>query len=896
MSVVSEIAENTNEKTEKNIIKSAGWLSNNYTWICSSLVTAVFMFGFMLFFKVSPFGFNTFNNCDCYHQMYPMLTVLHDKLRNGDSLLYYWNSGLGGDFLPTYFYYISSPFNFLVYFFDKTDIDGFISITVAIKIIISAGTFGFFLSRKNGSINNSLFYIALSCAYALSNYMSGYYYDIMWLDSLMVFPLIILGYERMIKERKPVLYILSLAYSLYCNYYISYIICVFLILWFIIDNHKTVKGFILNGLRFAFCSILSAAMAAVPLITSYIGIRKTVSNGEDIISHSWYGNIFNVLRYMFVTSNPISTSYSPNKANLYCGTFVIIFLFIFLFIKEISVSTRIKRLCLILLLLISMNESVLNFIWHGFHIQHSVPNRFAFLYIFIVLLVSSEVYETFLIKDSEKKIFPIIIGAACSLVLPFFSYFFIDFDSFLSSHSVLLISLLLLFIYVILILLISSKEKVKKIGSIIISSVMLLEILINAFFAFKISLDQLGFKNEFLRNFDSLISSVESSDDSLFYRSEVSDGVIDNENALHGIKGIGVFNSTSNMDFNQLIYNLGHHTWKNRIHNSQISEFINDICGVKYIYCVETNQDYEDNSAYSVIYREYNRKAYLNKNALSLGFGVSDKIRDYHINNDLEENINELSKDFSNGREIIEQIYPAYHISVYGCEAMQGDTDYLSFMYKDLGLEKNIIISFDVEEDGQYYMDVRDINEDLISYKVNDEFVRQSIWISNGLSRLGDLKKGDKVELIISNNTGRSYQTNDETAEVKVHTYVMDYDAVHDLADSLKRNQMQLSSFSDTEFSGSVTLDKDQLLFLSIPYDKGWHVYENGKEIKTEKLADTFLGVDLGEGNHELTFKFVPEGLYISLIISVIAWMCFIVLIVFIRKHPKQIEEAKEEE
>ncbi|SNU07149.1 Uncharacterized membrane protein YfhO [Lachnospiraceae bacterium] len=895
MFIVSEMTEKLNKRIAFGF---ADWVYKNYTWICSSLITAFFMFGFMKYFKVSPFGFNTFNNSDCFHQIYPMLAVLHDKLRSGESLFYYWNSGLGGDFLPTYFYYISSPLNLLVYFIDKSDIDGFICILVAVKTIISSGTFGYFLSRKNGFVCNSVFYVALSCAYALSNYMSGYYLDLMWLDTIMVFPLIILGYNRMIKEHKPMLYIISLAYSLFCNYYISYIVCVFLIIWFLIDDHKSPKNFFFNGLRFALFSILSAAMVAVPLITSYIGITKTISNDESIVSHSWYGNIFFVLRNVFIFSNPISTSYLPNVANLYCGSFCILFVFSYIFIKNGNFLSKVKRLCLLILLIISMNETVLNFIWHGFHIQHSVPNRFSFLYIFLVLLISSEVFDFLSDKKSVKEALPTIIGTGFSLVFSFVSYFFVDYDSFLSSHHVLLLSLVLFFLYEILLLSQFSREQIKKLGRIIISVLMLLEILINAVFSYKISLDQLSFANEFINYFDSIISHVETNDDEMFYRSEVADGVIDNENAYHGIKGIGSFNSTSNKDFNVFLYFFGHHTWKNRIHNSQISEYINSICGVKYIYSIEANKDYDDFLSYNVVYRENSIKVIKNEDALSLGFGVSNRIRDYKLDYvyDLEEEINGFVQKTAIEKDIIKEIIPNYDVSVYGCEIENGDKDYLNFKYKNLGNEKNIVISYIVEDDGQYYMDTRENNEDMITYKVNDEIIRQSIWLTNGISRLGKLKKGDKVELIISDNTGKSYQANDNISEVNVFTYIIDEKAVHEYAESLKHNQLQLKAFSDAEFSGSVNLDKDQLLFLSIPYDKGWHVYENGKEIKTEKLADTFLGVDLGEGNHELTFKFVPEGLYISLFISVVAWISFIILIVLMKRQyqKKQTGESKE--
>ena len=232
----------------KNNIK--GFWFNNYTWICSSIIVALFMFIFMYIFKLEPFGTRTLANGDCFHQMLPMLSTFQNMLKNGDNIFYYWNSSLGGDFLPTYFYYIAAPYYFLVYFIQRDNLSTFITITVIIKIILSTGCFGFYISRRNEKVSNSVFFIAISCCYGLSNYMCAYYYEIMWIDALVLFPIIMYGYDKMIKRNEPIVYVLSLGYSLYCNYYISYIVCLFLIIWFLIDEHKSFKNFIKNGIKF----------------------------------------------------------------------------------------------------------------------------------------------------------------------------------------------------------------------------------------------------------------------------------------------------------------------------------------------------------------------------------------------------------------------------------------------------------------------------------------------------------------------------------------------------------------------------------------------------------------------------------------------------------------------
>src|SRR5699024_4710170 len=68
--------------------------------------------------------------------------------------------------------------------------------------------------------------------YALSGYMAAYSWNIMWLDCLLLFPLIVLGLERLVREKKCFLYCITLGLSILSNYYISIMICIFMVLYF----------------------------------------------------------------------------------------------------------------------------------------------------------------------------------------------------------------------------------------------------------------------------------------------------------------------------------------------------------------------------------------------------------------------------------------------------------------------------------------------------------------------------------------------------------------------------------------------------------------------------------------------------------------------------------------
>ncbi len=85
----------------------------------------------------------------------------------------------------------------------------------------------------------------------------------------------------------------------------------------------------------------------------------------------------------------------------------------------------------------------------------------------------------------------------------------------------------------------------------------------------------------------------------------------------------------------------------------------------------------------------------------------------------------------------------------------------------------------------------------------------------------------------------------------------------------LNRNSVcQQESFSDTEIHLRATTDAPKVLFLSIPYDKGWSIYDNGKELDVMHVNIGFIGAYLEPGEHELLVKYRTPGLYEGAAIS----------------------------
>ena len=174
---------------------------------------------------VAPFGRNSLLTVDFFHQYGPMLAELYDRIHEGESLIYSFNTGFGLPFFRNFFNYLSSPLNILIFLFKRNNIVMSYSLIIGLRSILSAVTMTYYLRKKLNTKTSTL--VGLGLLYAYSAYFTAYYWNIMWLDGLIFLPLIVLGIENIINKNKGLLYTISLSLMLFSNYFIGYMLCIF---------------------------------------------------------------------------------------------------------------------------------------------------------------------------------------------------------------------------------------------------------------------------------------------------------------------------------------------------------------------------------------------------------------------------------------------------------------------------------------------------------------------------------------------------------------------------------------------------------------------------------------------------------------------------------------------
>lgn len=103
-----------------------------------------------------------------------------------------------------------------------------------------------------------------------------------------------------------------------------------------------------------------------------------------------------------------------------------------------------------------------------------------------------------------------------------------------------------------------------------------------------------------------------------------------------------------------------------------------------------------------------------------------------------------------------------------------------------------------------------------------------------------------------------------------------------------RRNSAPLSfNYDHKGFSAKTFLIEDDLVFFSVPYDKGWTAYVNGKETVIEKVDVGFMAVFAEKGLNEIVFVYNVPGLKLGAVITAVAFGTLVAYMVLYRIYQK---------
>ena len=174
----------------------------------SIIFPAFFVMYFMMVFyyqnSMYPFGTRSLSWCDMSQQVVPLLNQFKDILDGKSGFFLNMKNSGGMNFFGVFFFFLASPFTFLVKFVDKADMMMFANVLVALKMSATAFTASlcFTLCRKK---LDPFSVMLLSVMYPVSGYAMMYFQNIIWLDMMYLFPLLMIALDRITRRQKPLM-------------------------------------------------------------------------------------------------------------------------------------------------------------------------------------------------------------------------------------------------------------------------------------------------------------------------------------------------------------------------------------------------------------------------------------------------------------------------------------------------------------------------------------------------------------------------------------------------------------------------------------------------------------------------------------------------------------------
>lgn len=834
--------------------------------IISIIIPIIFICISCLLTNTKPFGEYTLSKYDGLRQYSSFTIAFKNVLLGNNSIFYSFGGALGYNFYTTCIYYMFNPTNILCIFWNEENITSYYIFIILLRFSLSALTMCKYLKYKFKNQKN-IFYIIFSVAYSLMGYNVCYYFNYMYFDNIVLFPILMIGLEKLIFENKNKLYISILTISILSNFYIGYMECIFCLLYFIYNyaileqkNKKIIYNFFISSLL----SGLITSIALIPEILDLLQGKLLHFQIEEQTNYFQFNNNFIYFFYKATPGSMIEYDIIYGSVNIYVSLLVVILVINYFFLKNISKKEKIITLIFILFFILSVSFNLIDYAWQMFQKPIWFPNRYIFAFSFFLIMIAAKTYSN-IDKVKIKLLYKLIITLAYILIITYVTLTEGLFETTYGSIKICayIFSIMLLILDVFLI--------TNKKAQILVLAMFFIEILFNTIITFK-EQETLNsfthFQNNTLEKKEIVdyIKNIEKEEDN-FYRINLEKTNVYTEGSFLNYNGIESFNSIKNSKiinfFSSFNYNIQTYTIINMAYNNP---YITSLLGIKYLSATQ-KEDY-----YNKIYDKIpSLTLYKNDDALALGFMSNKGIYNYKYTENSYENTKNLANLLINDNM---EIYDTLNdkIKLHNVKIKEKNNEKYLIIEN---LDDNYIIFEGIMEKDAFISsrnrETKKLNENIYFYTeiyINDSKIENYESIKTPLL----LKKGDKYKIIIKSTKSKYKYSEIE----KFLLYLNDYKK---FISTLKENELQITNYKkDNYIEGTINVQKDKtVLFTTIPYDKGWKVYLDNKKVNYNICANAFICIDMDEGNHEIAFKFIPNGLIPGTIISILSLLLTVI-------------------
>lgn len=594
--------------------------------------------------KVWPAGEHAVLVLDLNAQYVFYFEELRDIILNGESIIYSFGRTLGGEFLGMFAYYLSSPFSLIVCLFPKEYMTEAMYTILILKTGMCGLTFGYYLTKKRTL--HPMYTVMFSMMYALSSYMVVLQHNVMWVDNVMLFPIILLAVDALICQGKYKLYVFALVYSIMSNFYIGYMTCFFVLIWFFLryymlsSEEKNPSGkrahFLRSLIRIAFWTFIAILISAIIILPVYYSLSfgkldfsdpnyepKQLFEFLDLLTKAFFGS--------YDTVRPAGMPF------IYCGTLALILSPLYFFSKDIPSRRKVGYAVMLLFLIVGFNFNIMDFIWHGFQRPNWLNARFAYMFVGLVLIMASDVMD----KLGKIGATAVKVSAAawCVMLLILAKLGYENLPDFLAVWA----SIGLLFLLAMILpdcVRIAQGPNAKRVASSALILIVTIEMIGNGVaMLYALDKDVTYTTREAYRTlidtYEPAVELMEEIDDDTFYRAEKLYHRKKNDNFALGLNGLSNSTSTLNARAIELLQQFGFASDSHWSMYSGATPVTDAIFGINYVLADESVKK----PVMDYIHDYYSLEAtsgtgidiYKNPYSLGIAFSVNEDVLDYDL-------------------------------------------------------------------------------------------------------------------------------------------------------------------------------------------------------------------------------------------------------------------------
>lgn len=841
----------------------------------SFIIPAAVMAAYFCYWGMGPFGSSTLLTVDLGQQYVDFFAYFrHTLLSHPSGLFYTFQKALGGEMFGVWTYYLMSPFNLILLLFsDKTLPSAIFWITV-LKYGAAGLSFAWLLMKTK--VQNHLPVLAFSTSYALMGWMIANQLNLMWLDAVIILPLIIWGSIQLVDTGKMRTYVAWLAALLIINYYMAYMVCLFaglFFLWYWLSQTHSGKAAFSSLYRFIAGSVLAAGITAVTLLPTWysLGISK-----NQYLQTNWSAKFEyfppRMLAKFFIGSFNFSQM-PKGTPNLFIGSLMVLGAILYFLQTTHPRKTRWLALTITVILAVSLCFEPLDLLWHGMQFPIWYPYRFSFVVSFWLIWLAANTLKPDFSPTFKQLIVPILLCTATVV------YVWINVAqfSFLSQNQMLIGSLLLVAAFC-LIALPNKKTWFYQLAFVLFA---VIEMTSSA----ATSLNRISYvtKPEY-QNYQQVLSAQiahVTDHDHSWYRMTPTFMRTKNDPLSGQFNGGSVFSSTLEKSMPTFMGNMGEPDGDGFVTYSNGTLLSDSLLNMKYVIDRHTNSGTvgtnvvnpvstrTDLTGYQRVRKDGLIATYKNPYALPLGFLASNKILslDNFTKDPTQYQANLWSSLTGNPQD--EHLFSAQNFDHVIFQNVKQQTKLTGAILQKNNLIKPGVITFNFtpKTNNAYYLTLgANLIDDNVSINLNHQPLAQYPTYRNTIVvNIANHQKGKPVQLQLTLKKSTLWLQNFTLYQFNNQQFVAGQR-------KLAAHPLKLTQHSQSSLTGSINVKpRNSTLMTTIPYSRGWHVTVDGHAVKAVKVAGIFTALRLQHGYHTIHFRYWPPMLNAGLMITLIS-------------------------